>query len=281
MPREMKAPHGDQLMEKQTDVPQVAVMASNGGGGNAGPWRPGGKGKLRLDRGPLRWWLLVVGMLTINFDWTRFWIGSSLVLIGAAAHLATKGVLHQNRRLTTGGPYRFTRNPFYVVTLVAEVGLLVIIGRWWLAAVYLLAWAWVYRRQIASEERTLEGLFGDDFRRYRAAVPAFLPVPWRFLPRPAGGGDDAPAFSWRNQNIARGRAAERAVRLLSYPLALLCAAMIKRDGWQSLAAVGSPAAWAGCGFVLVNLLGAATTALIRRSPRAAAAVATASSASLV
>ncbi|MDB5297452.1 MAG: putative protein-S-isoprenylcysteine methyltransferase, partial [Phycisphaerales bacterium] len=95
-----------------------------------GPWRRG-KGKLRLTRGPLRWWLLVVGVLTVNLAWGRFFAGSGLVLAGALLHFGTKGVLRQNHRLATTGPYRFSRNPFYVANLLAEGGLLVIVGTPW------------------------------------------------------------------------------------------------------------------------------------------------------
>ena len=219
------------------------------------------KGKLRLDRGPLRWWLIVVGLLTIQFDWTRFLIGSGVVLVGALLHFVAKGCLRQNAKLTTSGPYRFTRNPFYVANIIAEVGLLVVIGNVWVAAAYLLAWAWIYHRTIRGEEQTLDRLFGDDHRRYCERVPRFLPLPWKVLPRdPSGAG----GFSWRNSNIVQQRAAERTLRLMSYPLLLLCGAMLWRDGFASLVRPGSAAMLAGVAFLLVNLLGALSTHLLKR-----------------
>jgi len=235
-----------------------------------GPLRPGGRSKLRLDRGPLRWWLIVVGALAIHFSWERFAVGTGLVVLGAALHLGTKGVLRQNHRLATTGPYRFTRNPFYLANLIAEVGLLVVIGVWWVAAVYLVAWAWIYHRQIRGEERTLEGLFGDGYRQYRQRVAPLVPLPWRVLPRDRAGGR---AFYWRNPNVLRQRAVERALRLGSYPVLLLLAAVLWRDGWRSLFVIGSPAGWSACGFVGLNLLGTLSTVLLRRAacPEAAAA----------
>ncbi|HEX8915658.1 MAG TPA: isoprenylcysteine carboxylmethyltransferase family protein [Humisphaera sp.] len=226
----------------------------------AGPVRLRGKSKLRLDRGPLRWWLIVVGGLTVHFPWERFALGTALVVLGAALHLGTKGVLRQNHRLATTGPYRFTRNPFYLANLIAELGLLLVIGVWWVAAVYLAAWAWIYTRQIRSEERTLEGLFGDDYARYRRQVPPLVPLPWRVLPRDPSTGR---AFYWRNPNVLRQRAVERALRLASYPLLLLLAAMLWRDGWRSLLVVGSPAGWSAVGFVGLNAVGVLSTALLR------------------
>src|SRR2546425_297335 len=36
----------------------------------------GAKGKFRLTRGPLRWWLIVAGVLTVQFDPARYAIGT-------------------------------------------------------------------------------------------------------------------------------------------------------------------------------------------------------------
>jgi protein-S-isoprenylcysteine O-methyltransferase Ste14 len=139
-------------------------------------------GKFRIDRKPLRWWLIGAGMLTIHLDPARQLTGTVLVLAGAVLHFVSKGYLRQSKRyigqsqsLTMRGPYRFTRNPFYLANLIAEIGLLIVIGSWPLAVIYLTVWTWVYRKQILAEEATLESLAGERLCSYRDRVPRLLP----------------------------------------------------------------------------------------------------------
>ena len=114
-------------------------------------------GKLRLDRGPLRWWLLIAGILATRLDPIRFLVGLVLVVVGAVLRFVSKGYLRQGRRylkqtqsITTAGPFRFTRHPFYLGNLIAEIGLLIVIGNLWIASTYLLVWCWVYRRTMSA-----------------------------------------------------------------------------------------------------------------------------------
>lgn len=82
--------------------------------------------------------------------------------------------------LTTTGPYRWTRNPVYLGTILVCVGAVATTGRPWVA-VATAAWcAAVYAPVVRFEERHLERRFGGPYRRYRSDVP-------RWLPRRAGG----------------------------------------------------------------------------------------------
>lgn len=113
----------------------------------------------------------------------------ALFLVGGVALFAWCVVLFANvgkgtlapwdptRRLVATGPYRFVRNPMIsgvagVLTgevlllrsprLAAWLGLFIIINE-------------VYFRLV--EEPGLERRFGDEYRRYRAAVPRWIPGP--------------------------------------------------------------------------------------------------------
>jgi protein-S-isoprenylcysteine O-methyltransferase Ste14 len=223
-------------------------------------------GKLRLDRGPLRWWLIVAGIVTVHFDPLRYLIGTVLVLLGAVLHFVSKGYLRQSRdflretkSLTNGGPYRFTRNPFYLANLCAEVGLLVIIGRLDIAGAYLVAWAWVYRGTIMEEEAKLAQLVGEEYQRYRSRVPRLVPLPWNFLSHREVSG---PPFSWSNPNILRGAELERALRLLSYPLLLHAAALVRAQGAAAFLDPTYTTFLPFIGFLALNVLGRFFTRLL-------------------
>jgi protein-S-isoprenylcysteine O-methyltransferase Ste14 len=78
------------------------------------------------------------------------------------------------------GPYRFVRYPACSGLLAFSLGLLLWRPAWITAAVFLAALVggkiW-----IALEERKCLARFGEAYRRYRAAVPALLPL--RLRPR--------------------------------------------------------------------------------------------------
>ncbi|MDZ4780695.1 MAG: isoprenylcysteine carboxylmethyltransferase family protein [Planctomycetia bacterium] len=181
--------------------------------------------KLRFSRGPLRWWIMVAGLLFGNVTLAGFGIGTVLIVLGAALHVGSKAALWQNRQLSTDGPYRFTRNPFYLANLLIDGGLLVVIGRWEIAMPAVAAWIWVYHRTIAAEEATLRSLFGEAFDAYCRRVPRFVPFPKRYLSRDEITG---PRWTWSNPNLATGKEWTRACRVLMCPWLLLAAAMARQ-----------------------------------------------------
>lgn len=77
--------------------------------------------------------------------------------------------------------HRFVRHPWYFF------GLIVLWSRemnaaWLVTAVALTAYLLI---GVQLEERKLLALYGDTYRRYRDAVPALIPRPWRYLTRRA------------------------------------------------------------------------------------------------
>ena len=240
-------------------------------GGDAGmpgsnsPQPRGWRRKLRFDRGPLRWWLVVAGVILVRHDPLHYCIGSLLVLAGVALHFVSKACLAQNFQLTVSGPYRFSRNPFYLANLLAECGILVIVGSPWLAGIYLVLWAFIYDRTIRSEEATLAELFGESFSGYCGQVPRLIPRPWKFLQRTEVSG---PRFSLMNPNIFGGAELHRSLRLASYPLLLLGAGMLRDGGWVALSNPTGPEVLAFAGFVLLNTLGLISRRLLSRAASA-------------
>jgi len=163
-------------------------------------------------------------------------IGGTLMLLGCALHLWSKGCLEQNRRLITAGPYRFTRNPFYLSNLFIDAGMLFVIGQPIVAVVYAVAWWLAYRDTIDQEEETLAALFPEDYARYVRAVPRLFPT-GRSMPVEEVVGH----FSLDNDGLARGREYARLVGIAIGPLAIVAAALLRTEGAAILSPSGEGA----------------------------------------
>jgi protein-S-isoprenylcysteine O-methyltransferase Ste14 len=94
--------------------------------------------------------------------------------------LGTPAPVAPPTRLVVGGVYRYVRNPMYVAVTAANVGQALLLFQpvlLVLAAVALVAMMAFVR---CYEEPDLARRFGDDYARYRAAVPGWWPRlrPW-------------------------------------------------------------------------------------------------------
>lgn len=167
------------------------------------------------DRGGLRSYLLVLALCAgyTTPKWIVF--GTPLLLAGIGLHLWAKGCLHQNREVTTAGPYRFVRHPFYLANAFLDGAIVVMSGCWWLQLAFPAWWLAVYIPVMKREEAAMQGLFGESYVRYQERVPRF--IPWR-RPLPHGEG----GFSWSNPHLLRTEV-PRSLRFASYPLLFLLA----------------------------------------------------------
>ena len=102
---------------------------------------------------------------------TALWCIVSFVLVGKG----TPAPFDPPRKLVVQGPYRYVRNPMYLGAALALCGaatfyrslpLLGYAGLFLIATHIFVVW---------YEEPTLAGLFGDDYRTYRAQVRRWLP----------------------------------------------------------------------------------------------------------
>jgi protein-S-isoprenylcysteine O-methyltransferase Ste14 len=129
---------------------------------------------------------LAVRFLPRSLAW--FWLGFALVAAGLGVAMAARVwlggnwsgtvTLKQDHELIRGGPYRWVRHPIYTGLLLALMGSAIAMNEWrGLIGVALITLALL--RKIVVEERFLTEQFGDDYRRFRAAVPALIPRPWR------------------------------------------------------------------------------------------------------
>jgi protein-S-isoprenylcysteine O-methyltransferase Ste14 len=79
-----------------------------------------------------------------------------------------------NRKLVTGGPYRFTRNPMYLGLTVSTLGLAIWLGDWPFFLVPLAVYATANYVHIPFEEAKMRRQFGADFDAYAARVRRWI-----------------------------------------------------------------------------------------------------------
>jgi protein-S-isoprenylcysteine O-methyltransferase Ste14 len=114
-----------------------------------------------------------------------FWLGFGFVASGLAFSIAARTwlggnwsstvTLKQNHELIRSGPYRWARHPIYTGLLLALLGSVIAAGEWrGLLGLVLVTVGLV--RKIGIEERFMTQQFGDAYARYRAKVPALIPL---------------------------------------------------------------------------------------------------------
>lgn len=126
-------------------------------------------------------------------------VGTVFVVVGTLIRIWAGGHLTRDQRLTTSGPYQFTRNPFYLGRLLWIIGFAIMSGMGvnfsdWrnivLWAVVIVAifvfFAYYMPRKEAREGGRLAKLFPEEYSRWKANVPSLFPrlTPYVMNPRP-------------------------------------------------------------------------------------------------
>jgi protein-S-isoprenylcysteine O-methyltransferase Ste14 len=101
-------------------------------------------------------------------------VGLPVALLGLLLRAWAAGHLAKNEALAISGPYSFTRNPLYLGSLIAAIGLALAGGSAWLAAFYGAVFVLVYVPVMELEEQHLLTLF-PDYEAYAQRVPLLLP----------------------------------------------------------------------------------------------------------
>lgn len=129
--------------------------------------------------------------------------GGALAVVGEGLRLWATGHLNKNAALTVTGPYAFLRHPLYLGTLLivagftligSSTGALLICGAF---VLFFFGYYMPYKGRI--EGARLERLYGDEFRRYSAAVPSLLP---RLYPYRPLGVPTSTDLVWRRERFA-------------------------------------------------------------------------------
>jgi protein-S-isoprenylcysteine O-methyltransferase Ste14 len=83
--------------------------------------------------------------------------------------------LFPDHELVRSGPYRILRHPIYASMLAMFLANALTIARWEFALAGLVLFIPGIEIRVRTEDRLLESRFGNEFRAYRAATPAYLP----------------------------------------------------------------------------------------------------------
>jgi protein-S-isoprenylcysteine O-methyltransferase Ste14 len=119
-------------------------------------------------------------------------IGTTLALVGLVVLLrafarfvlegrGTPAPVAPTETLVVGGEYRYVRNPMYVAVEALIVGQALLFGSVRVLGYAVLSWMAMAAFVRWYEEPTLTARFGEQYLRYRRAVPAWLPRlrPWQ------------------------------------------------------------------------------------------------------
>ena len=110
-------------------------------------------------------------------------LGAGLRVWGSAyvgASIVNSPAMH-GQTMLADGPYRRSRNPLYLGTLLHTIGIALLMPP--AGAVFTIAAIWILQVRLAlAEEPFLLRRFGQPYRDYVARVPRFLPAPKPLVP---------------------------------------------------------------------------------------------------
>lgn len=112
-------------------------------------------------------------------------IGGTIAIFGILFHILASGYLTKEIALTTAGPYRFVRNPFYVASLSFDCGLACMFSNPYLFLVYgTVSYVFIYLPRVREEESVLSAKFGESYTSYKTCVDCL--IPWNSIPNGQG-----------------------------------------------------------------------------------------------
>jgi len=105
--------------------------------------------------------------------------------------------------LCTSGPFAYVRNPLYIGNIIIYSGVVLIAGGtnvWMMLLISVLFFALQYGLIISLEEETLGEIFGQQYIRYKEAVPRLIPRLTKWFV-----GEKEKPLTWRKVLISEKR----------------------------------------------------------------------------
>jgi protein-S-isoprenylcysteine O-methyltransferase Ste14 len=115
------------------------------------------------------------------------WLGLALMAVAVLGRCGCMLYLggRKGGELISEGPYSISRNPLYLFSIAAVLGIGLQTGSFVVGIVLRMAVFAVFRRVIAEEERLLQAVFGERFKAYCERVPRFGPRPSLWVSGPS------------------------------------------------------------------------------------------------
>ena len=117
-----------------------------------------------------------------------YWAGLTLIILGlgftvwARRHLGANWsgtvTVKENHELIRSGPYGWTRHPIYTGLLFAMIGVALAQAQW-RGIIGFALFVGGLLMKMHLEERFMTDTFGEAYTRYKAEVPALIPMPWK------------------------------------------------------------------------------------------------------
>jgi len=129
---------------------------------------------------------LIFVVLAVVLAKPKLWsilAGVGLTIIGMLLRTWASGHLEKEKKLTTSGPYRYTRNPLYFGNLLIGLGMVIGSQSWWILGCAFMVFGIFYTVIILSERQKMEELFPVEYAEYKRFVPLFFPSYFSTLPR--------------------------------------------------------------------------------------------------
>lgn len=115
----------------------------------------------------------------------RYWIGGTIVVASILLLGTWPAVLFRRSgqspipwrptpSIVERGPYRFTRNPMYLMMVIACVGFAIILSNAWILVLTPLCAFLLHRLAILPEEAYLERKFGEGYLSYKRRVRRWI-----------------------------------------------------------------------------------------------------------
>jgi protein-S-isoprenylcysteine O-methyltransferase Ste14 len=119
--------------------------------------------------------LVILAVILAKPELWSILIGVGLTLVGLFIRSWASGHLEKEKKLTTSGPYRYTRNPLYFGNLLIALGIVTGAQSWWVLGGAFVLFGVFYTVIILSEKHKMEELFPVEYEEYGRRVPLFFP----------------------------------------------------------------------------------------------------------
>jgi protein-S-isoprenylcysteine O-methyltransferase Ste14 len=105
------------------------------------------------------------------------WGGYMLVIVGAFGRVYCSAFIggRKNKSVMRDGPFSVVRNPLYVFSFLATIGIGLQSGMWVVTGLLVIAFAIYYPFVVAKEEQFLRHKFDESYEAYLREVPRWIP----------------------------------------------------------------------------------------------------------